>query len=351
MTINRRTILSAARALSVSALALGLGTAQAVAADVTLRLHQFLPAQANVPKNIIIPWMEKVMAESDGRIEIQHFPSMQLGGKPPELIDQAIDGVADIIWTVSGYTPGRFPHTEVFELPFMMTNAEATSHAYWDMAEKYMLDADFKDFHVIGTWVHGPGVIHSKEPVTSVADLNGVKLRAPTRVTNMMFSSLGATSVGMPVPAVPEALSKGVIDATVIPWEVTGALKVPELVTNHTEFGDASLYTTTFIFAMNKARYDALPDDLKAVIDANSGAEFSAFAGGQMQIDDGPAREAAVALGNNIITLTPEQVEEWRAASAGTIDAWIAEMDATGMDGAALVEEARALIAKYGGMN
>jgi len=351
MTITRRTFLGATKALSVSALALGLSTATALAAEVTLNMHQFLPAQANVPKNILIPWAEKVMADSDGRIEIKHFPSMQLGGKPPELIDQAIDGVADIIWTVSGYTPGRFPHTEVFELPFMMSNAEATSHALWDMAEKYMIDDDFKDFHIIATWVHGPGVIHSKEPITSVADLNGVKLRAPTRVTTMMFGSLGATSVGMPVPAVPEALSKGVIDATVIPWEVTGALKVPELVGNHTEFGDASLYTTTFLFAMNKAKYDALPDDLKAVIDANSGAEFSAFAGAQMQRDDAASRDAAVARGNNIITLTPEQVEEWRVASAQTIEAWIAEMDGKGLDGAGLVAEAQTLIAKYTGMN
>jgi TRAP-type C4-dicarboxylate transport system substrate-binding protein len=343
----RRTILG----LAGAALAAGLTTGSAFAAEVTLRLHQFLPAQANVPKNIIIPWMEKVMKDSGGRIEIQHFPSMQLGGKPPELIDQVIDGVADIVWTVAGYTPGRFPRSEVFELPFMMTNAKATSAAYWDLTEKYMLKDDFKDFKVIGVWVHGPGIIHSKDPITSVADLNGVKLRAPTRVTNMMFSSLGATSVGMPVPAVPEALSKGVIDATVIPWEVTGALKVPELVRNHTEFGDASLYTTAFIFAMNKDRYNALPDDLKAVIDANSGAAFSAAAGEQMQADDAASRAAAVALGNNIITLTPAQVDEWRAAAAPTTDAWVAEMDGKGLDGTGLLKEARDLIAKYTSMN
>jgi TRAP-type C4-dicarboxylate transport system substrate-binding protein len=351
MNTTRRTVLGLAGAALAAALAAGLSTGVAMAADVTLRLHQFLPAQANVPRNIIIPWMEKVMAESGGRIEIQHYPAMQLGGTPPGLIDQAIDGVADIVWTVAGYTPGRFPHTEVFELPFMMTNAEATSRAYWDMAEKYMIDDDFKDFHILAVWVHGPGLIHSKEPITSVADLDGVKLRAPTRVTNQMFSSLGATAIGMPVPAVPEALSKGVIDATVIPWEVTGALKVPELVKNHTEFGDASLYTTAFLFAMNKDRYEALPDDLKAVLDANSGADFSAFAGKQMQIDDAPGRAAAEALGNTIITLTPDQVQEWRDASAGTIDAWVAEMDGKGLNGTGILEEARALIAKYTSMN
>lgn len=343
MTLFR---VSAAR-MAVAAFLFAAASGTAAAAEVTLLLHQFLPAQANVPKNILHVWADKVEADSGGRIEIQRFPSMQLGGRPPELIDQAIDGVADIIWTVSGYTPGRFPRTEVFELPFTMTNAEAVSRAYWELAEETMMDADFRDFKVLGLWVHGPGLIHSKKPIAKVSDLNGVKLRAPTRVTNMMFSTLGATPVGMPVPAVPEALSKGVIDATVIPWEVTGALKVPELVGNHTTFGDATLYTTTFIFAMNKQKWDSLPDDLKAVIEQNSGLEFSAFAGAQMQRDDGPARQAAVDRGNNIITLTPDQVAAWRSAAAPVTEAWVKEMDGKGLDGTGLLEKAAALIKKH----
>ena len=341
---NRRNILGMVAAGALTAV---LGAGAAVAQEVTLRMHQFLPAQANVPAHMLMPWAERVMEESNGRIKIDHYPAMQLGGRPPELIDQVIDGVADIVWTVAGYTPGRFPQAEVFELPFTMTNAEAASRAYWDFAEKNMLDADYKDFKVIAVWVHGPGLIHSKEPITSVSELNGVKLRAPTRTTNMMFSALGATPVGMPVPAVPEALSKGVIDATVIPWEVTGALKVPELVKNHTEFGDEALYTTAFIFAMNKAKYDALPDDLKAVIDNNSGADLSAWMGKTMASYDAPERAKAVELGNNIITLDDAQVAEWKAAAQETIAAWIEDMDKSGFDGQALVDEAQALIAKY----
>lgn len=343
MKLSRKGFLQAAAA----SVALSLAAGTAFSAEITLRMHQFLPAQANVPKNILDPWADKIEAESGGRIKIERYAAMQLGGKPPELIDQVIDGVADIVWTVSGYTPGRFPQTEVFELPFMMTNAEATSRAYYELASEGMMDTDFAPFHVLGLWVHGPGVIHSKSPVENIADLNGVKLRAPTRVTNMLFSALGATPIGMPVPAVPEALSKGVIDATVIPWEVTGALRVSELVGNHTTFGDASIYTTTFIFAMNQAKYDALPDDLKAVIDNNSGLEFSAFAGKQMQLDDEPARQIAVDRGNNIITLSPDQVAQWRAAAQATTDAWVAEMDAAGKDGSGLKARAEALIAKH----
>ena len=328
-----------------SALFFSIGVS--AAADVTLRLHQFLPAQANVPKNILHVWADKVEADSDGRIEIQRFPSMQLGGKPPELIDQAIDGVADIIWTVSGYTPGRFPRTEVFELPFTMTNAEAVSRAYWELAEETMMDNDFRAFKVLGLWVHGPGMIHSKAPVTTIADLNGVKLRAPTRVTNMYFGALGATPVGMPVPAVSEGLSKGVIDGTTIPWEVTPALKVSELVHNHTEFDGKALYVLTFVLAMNKQKYESLPDDLKTVIDENSGVEFSIFAGGTQADADGPARQIAVDLGNNIITVSEDDASAWQEAAQPVYDAWLSDMESKGKDGQALLKKARMLIEKY----
>ena len=318
------------------------------AQDVTLKLHQFLPQQANVPKYILDPWIERVQEASGGALQINHFPSMQLGGKPPELIGQVQDGVADIAWTVLGYTPGRFPQAEAFELPFMMNNAEATSRAFWEYAEANMFDSDLKDFKILGLWVHGPGLIHSKEPITNVADLNGVKLRAPTRIINKMVSDLGATPVGMPVPAVPEALSKGVIDAAVIPWEVTAALKVPELVSNHTEFGNESLYTTAFVLVMNKQKYESLSDEMKAAIDGQSGADFSALAGKTQAEGDIPARKLAAEAGNNIITLTDAQVAEWKAAASGVEAGWVEEMNGKGFDGQALLDQAKDLIKKNG---
>ena len=342
MTVTRRMTLALGTAAAVA-----LGAGAALSQEVTLRMHQFLPAQANVPAQVLIPWAEKVMEESGGRIEIQHFPAMQLGGTPPELVDQVIDGVADIIWTVPGYTPGRFPRTEVFERPFIMSEAEATSRAYGHLAEETMLDQDFADMKILAVWVHGPGVIHSTDPVESLEDMEGLKVRGPTRIITAMLENLGATPVGMPVPAIPEALSKGVVDAAVVPWEVTAALKIPELVDNHTEFGGAALYTTAFILAMNQQAFDNLPDDLKAVIDANSGADTSAWAGMTMQAADGPSREAALDNGNNIIVLSPDEVARWQEAAAPTVDAWIAEMDDKGLDGTGLHARAVELIEEY----
>lgn len=330
-----------------SAAAFGFMASTAMAQDVTLRMHQFLPPQANVPKLVLDVWADKVEADSEGRIKIERYPSMQLGGKPPELMDQAIDGVADIIWTVVGYTPGRYPSTEVFELPFMMTNARAMSSAYWQMFEKHMKDGEFKDVHILGTWVHGPGLIHANKEVRTPEDMQGLKLRGGSRLASKLIEQLGGTPVGMPVPAVPEGLSKGVIDGTTIPWEVTKALKVPELVENHTEFTGNALYTLTFVLAMNKDRYEGLSDDLKKVIDDNSGLEFSIFAGGTMEDSDGPSRQIAVDRGNNVVTLNAEETDAWKAAAQPIYDDWLADMAAKGIDGQALIDEARALIAAY----
>lgn len=324
------------------------GVTASFAQEVTLRLHQFLPAQASVPANLLYPWADRIEAQSGGRIKIERYPAMQLGGTPPQLIDQAQDGTVDIIWTLPGYTPGRFPLTELFELPFIMTNAEATSKAFWDMFEKDMKDGEFADVHVIATWVHGPGVIHANKAVEKLEDLRGLKLRAPSRIVNTLLGELGATPIGMPVPAVTEALSRGVIDGAVIPWEVAPSVKVEELVSHHTEFaGSEALYTATNVLVMNKARYESLPDDLRQIIDDNSGREVSALFGKTQELQDGPARQLAIDRGNEIIELDAEQAALWKQAAQPVVDDWVAEITKRGFDGAALLEETRALIARH----
>jgi TRAP-type C4-dicarboxylate transport system substrate-binding protein len=346
--LNRRFLMNSLGAATVAVASLGFVASASFAQDITLRMHQFLPPQANVPKQILFPWAERVEKASDGRIKVEIFSAMALGGTPPQLIDQVRDGVVDIAWTLPGYSPGRFPRTEVFELPFMMTNAEAASRAYWDLFDDEMKDADFKDFHILGAWVHGPGVIHAKgDGVRSLADMKGKKLRGPTRVINDLLKEAGATPVGMPVPAIPEALSKGVIDGAVIPWEVAPALKIAELVDTHTEFGgEHAIYTATFVLAMNKQRYDAMPDDLKAILDANTGAEFSALAGRLMQEYDAPGRKIAEDSDNTLALIDGDALADWQEVADAVTARWIAEMDAKGIDGQALLDKAKGLIEK-----
>ena len=196
---------------------------------VTLKFHTFMAPQSNVWRDMHGGWMDKVEKESGGRIKFERFPAMQLGGTPAQLFDQAKDGVVDVVWTLPGNTPGRFPRVEVFELPFMMTNAEATSKAYWEYVQTLAKD-EFKDVHLIAVNVHGPGLFHSREKqIKSITDLRGMKVRGPTRQITKLLGALGATPVGMPLPQIPDAMSKGVIDAAVIPWEVVPSVKGEEL--------------------------------------------------------------------------------------------------------------------------
>ncbi len=348
---NRRTTCGLIGVAALVALATVTTPTSTRAQEVTLRLHHFLPPQANVPKLVLDVWADGVESDSEGRIEVERYPSMQLGGKPPELIDQAMDGIADIVWTVVGYTPGRFPRTEVFELPFLVEDARAASFAYWTMFDRHMKEADFQDVHILGTWVHGPGMFHTNKPVRVPDDLRGMKIRGGSRLVNDLLTRVGAEPIGMPVPAVSEALSKGVLDGTTIPWEVTTALKIPELVENHTEFDGPALYNLTFVLAMNKDVYDTMPADLQAIIDQNSGLEFSVFAGGTQADADGPARQVAVDRGNNIVTVSEAETGEWNALVEPIYADWVADMDGRGIDGQALIDEARSLMEEYTAAN
>jgi TRAP-type C4-dicarboxylate transport system substrate-binding protein len=333
-------------AIVLAAVVFAGAAAPAHAADVTLRFHQFLPAQAPIPAKAITPWIEKVEKESGGRIKIQHFPVMQLGGKPPELFDQAKDGVVDVVWTVLGYTPGRFPKAEVFELPFSSGKAEPGSRAFQEYVEKNAQD-EFKDVKLIAVHIHGPGLFHSKDPITKLDDLKSMKVRGGSRIINIMLEQLGATPVGLPVPAIGEALSNGVISAATIPWEVVPALKIQQIVKNHTTFsGDKGLYTQTFAVVMNKAAYDKLPADLKKVIDANSGTETAALFGRAIDAGDEVGLDVVKKAGNTIITLDEAETARWKKSAAGTRDAWYKEVAGKGIDGPKLAAEAEALIAK-----
>ncbi len=329
--------------LSFLAALISFGQAQ----EVTLRLGYFLPPQATVPANFIQPWAEKVMAESDGRIAIEIFPSQQLAAAPATY-DAIKDGVMDIGWGLPGYTPGRFPMSEVFELPFIAGNAEATSQAAWEFYENHLTE-EFGDVKMLAFHVHGPGLFHVKgEPITKLTDLAGRTIRAPTRSMNSALGMMGAEPIGMPVPQVPEAVSRGVIDGTVLPYEVTTSLKLAELVDSHSGFsGNRAMYTATFFFAMNLDAYNSLPDDLKAIIDANSGLEASKLVGQVMDAGDAPGLAAAEAEGNEFYFFSDEEEALWKRATQPVTDGWIELMDSAGMDGAALLQEAQDLIAKY----
>ena len=333
------------RALAGSAVLLCACSVQAQ--EILLKVHHPLPQSSTAHQKVLEPWCAKLALESRNRIKCQIYPSMQLGGSVPQLYDQVKDGVVDVIWTVVGYSAGRFPLVEVFELPFFMNNSESASKALWDYVQLYDA-AEFRDVHPIAFHLHGGGVFHMiRKPIVRRSDFRGMKVRAPTRQTTKMLAALGATPVGMPVPQVPEALAKGVIDGTILPYEVMPALKVDELTKYHSgpDASQPMIYNSVFIIAMNKARYESLPADVKKVIDANSGIGLSGQIGRLFaEVEVANKKKMTSGIMN---VISNEEIEEWKKVVQPVTDGWILEANSKGADGKALLKAAHDLINKY----
>jgi TRAP-type C4-dicarboxylate transport system substrate-binding protein len=331
--------------------AAALYAAGAAAQDVTLKIHHFLPPKGTIQAQVFEPWCEKLGKESNGRIKCQIYPAMQLGGTPPQLFDQARDGVADIIWTLPTYQAGRFSKSEVFELPFMAKNSETGSPAFWDYVQKNAMD-EFKGVKVLALHVHDGSLLHfASKRVTNLEEVKGLKVRAPTRIGTKFLSAIGAVPVQMPVPQVTESIAKGVIDGAMIPWEVVPAMKLQEVTKYHldTPPGGAKTSNSIFVIAMNQAKYDSLPADLKKIIDANTGLEWSKQIGKVFDSTTAPGRKLAADAGGVFDTLSQAEYERWQKACEPVVKEWIGEINAKGANGQALYDDARALIKKYGG--
>ena len=316
------------------------------AEQITLRLHHFNSPKSIAHRLFMQPWADEIEKRSEGRVKIQIFPAMQLGGKPSDLYGQARDGVVDIIWTIPGYTPGRFPLTEVFELPFLEGSSVAASQALTEFHQKWMRD-EYKDTHPLVFHSTAPTHIHTVgQQIRTLEDFKGMKIRTPSRVSAETLSALGAVPVGMPVPAVYEALSRGVVEGTALPWTIMRPFRLHEVTNYHTE---VSLSRVSFVMTMNKRRYEELPPDVKAVIDDGTGIALAKWLGQLWHDDEKPGRAIAVDRGQPIMTLSEEERGRWREKTQTVIDSWVEKVNALGHDGHALFAEAARLLVKYSG--
>ncbi len=330
--------------------ALALSGVPATAQQVTLRLHTLIPPPSNPIKTFLKPWTERIAKASKGKLKVQIYPSMQLGGKPPQLVDQVRDGVVDIVWTLPGYTAGRFSKLEVFELPFVHTDPLSTTLALQDFQAKHLKE-EFKDYHVLLLHVHAGSMFMTKrKAITRMSDLKGLKIRTATRAGGWYLKSIGAVPIGAPLPQIPQMLSKGVIEGAMLPFEIAPAIKMQELATHFTQLSgnQPRMNTSTFGLLMNKASYAKLPADLKKVIDANSGRNIARWVGQNWADIEVPARKVMESKKKNKFHMMPaSEVAKMKAAAKPAIDRWLKQMKAKGVDGTALLADARALIAKY----
>ncbi len=335
------------RSLTCTAAALTLFgmSAAAHAQEFTFSIHHFLSPKAPAQKVLIAPWAAAVEEASGGRIKFEIFPAMSLGGKPPELYGQVRDGVADLVWTLPGYTPGTFPRTEVFELPNVHKgDARATNLAIQGMMGD--LAPDFTSVHPILVHVHAGNALHlANGNVASAADFKGLKVRSPSRTGAWVLEALGAEPVGMPVPALPQALSKKTVDAGLVPFEVAIPLGLSELTSASVQLADGARFgTSTFLFAMNNDSYNSLPDDLKKVIDDHSGLALAEKIGTAWNNIEPIGIKKALDAGNTVTSLSEEASAEFDASFENVAQRWVLEVTDAGIDGTALLAKARAAV-------
>ena len=247
--------------------ALALAPHSASAQEVTLRLHTFLPPVANPVKHFLTPWADKVTKASKGRMKVQVYPSMQLGGKAPQLLNQVRDGVVDIVWTLPGFTPGVMPKLEIFELPFLHRDTHSTVMALQEYVEKHM-KKEFEPYHVILVNAHAGALFMTKDPIAKVDDFKGMKLRSYSRTNAWILEALGATPLQLPLPELVPMMSKGTVSGSILPFEIAPAVKMHELADHFTTLGppQARLSTAILTTLLNKKKYDSLPADLKAIL-------------------------------------------------------------------------------------
>ena len=340
----RRMTINAAVGTALAGLSLG-----AAAQTINLKLHHFLGPKAPAHSQMLVPWSQRVEKASGGKVKIEVFPSMALGGKPPQLINQARDGVVDLIWTVNGYTANLFPRSEVFELPFVHTNsATATNLAMRAIYDQY-LKTEYKGVHPLFLHVHAGQAIHMVDKeVRKPDDLKGLKMRIPTRTGAWIIEALGASPVGMPVPDLPQALSKKVVDGAFIPWEIIPPLKIQDVTDYQIEGPNRMRFgTTTFQVSMNQARWDSLPADLKKAFESQSGEAWVREVGQIWTKSEDFGIGLAVKAGNKHIVLTDVELAAFREKLEPVVQRWVNEVKGQGIDGAALVKAARENIARF----
>lgn len=319
------------------------------AQKITLKVAHFLSSQSHVQKKVLEPWCESLKQESGGRITCQFYPSMQLGGTPAQLVDQVRNGVADVVWTAPGYSSGRFPAIEAFEMPFMVRDAISGSQALWQYYQRSPeVQKEFDAYKVLAFHVDGGQAIHSaKKELKTPADLQGVKLRTSTRLGARTLMALGGLPVAMPPAQTTEAISKGVIDGAMASWELVTPTKLDEVTHFHLQPAAGGYHpsATVLTILMNKKKYKSLAPDLKDIVERHSSEMMVRQLGETFENVINQERQATLSRGEKINEFSEAMLQEMRQASASVEQEWIQLANDKGLDGTRLAVLAREISA------
>ena len=313
-----------------------------------LTVHHFLSPKAPAHTKLLMPWAKKIEKMTNGKIKVEIFPSMSMGGKPNELYKQARSGSADIVWTVAGYTPGVFPRTEVYELPTVHRGSSlATSVAIRENFD--LIKKDFTQVKPLLIHTHAGNALHmTKKIVKGVNDLKGMKLRTPSRTGAWLIEELGAEPVGMPMPAFPQALSKKAVDGGLIPFEVFPPFKFHQLTDFSAEGKNGDRFgTSVFLLLMNQDRFDSLSKELQNIIEKSFDMNMVQEVGQiWMDVEKPGMKMQAKSKNGQVVKYDTKTMNEFNEIGQKVVDRWINEVTKKGINGDKLVKEARKAILK-----
>lgn len=327
--------------LAAAGLLAATGAAQA---QKVLRIASWAPPTHQVNSGILPTWGKWIEEASKGRLTTK----IEYGlAAPPAMFDLARDGIADIAWGSHGYTPGRFTLTEIVELPGLGTSAEAASVAYWRVHQKYLAKADeHKGMILLGLMSHGPGLVHTKAKLNSLAELKDLKIRIGGGVAAEVGRLLGVVGVQVPAPKVYETLQQGVADGIFMPMEAKKGFKLFE-VTPYTLVVPGGLYYNSFGFVMNIDSFKSLSKEDQDAIMSVSGEKLTRMAGMWWDRADEEGRAAAEA-GNNTITVADAAAAKGFDDVVARIEAeWLKKAEGRGVDAKAALDELRQIARDY----
>jgi len=306
--------------LIASSIIFSVGIGEAVAAATTIKIVCFLPPRSVSVSKVFIPWMKSVEAASEGEIKFQGYWGGSLGRNPFKQYDLMKGGIADIIYVLPNYTPGQFPDFSIFELPYQINSGEEGSVAIWRMHQKGLLRG-LHQGHVIGFFSTEPNIFHSSKPVRSLSDIKGLKIRGAGPVYGSYIKHLGGVPIGMPVTQLTEALSRGVVDGTLLGWGGALIFRIHNVTNFHYQ---APLGISPFFVSMNMKKWNALSAKSKAAI-TKYGGEYMSRLGGKAFDDFGKKGFKIISkAGKRTITkATPADLVKQAADAKGVHQAWI----------------------------
>lgn len=303
-----------------------------------LRLSTFVPPVHVIYREILVPWAADVANATDGEVKVTLYPSMQLGGKPPELFRQAKDGVVDMVFTLPGYTSPAFPRTQMIELPGLKPDGVAATNMMWDLLDPYLLP-EYEGTKVIALWgAEDAGLMSRAAPIRSLDDLKGKRMRAPSAAQAKQLEVMGAVPIAMPITEVYQSLERGVVDGAMLPFSVIIDFRLGEVAKGITIAGPL-FGRSSFLVAMNKKKYDSLSPKARAAIDRLSGRDLSLKAT-QVYLKRSADGVSGIRGKAEVIELSAKEQKRIRALLRPIVSDWIKESEAKGIPARQMLKRA-----------